>query len=740
MRKERTLGGKWDFFKNCSDLGSMATMIPVDVSIPHTWNNMDGQDGGNDYYRGRCCYRKIFPRPAFETCQQLYLEFGAVNSTAEVWFNGHMVGAHEGGYSGFQIRIDQLLENDNELVVFADNSANDRIYPQNADFTFYGGIYREVKLICVDDTHFEFGPYGGKGVKLTPVVEKEGKGTLTAQSWVSGEYDDVLISVFEEERRIAFGSGLLCRMTIEDVHLWNGLEDPFLYKVIAEVIRNGEAVDRLEYNIGFRTFGFDAEKGFFLNGRSYPLRGVSRHQDRERIGNALTKSMHDEDLSLILEVGANSIRLAHYQHDQYFYDLCDKAGILCWAEIPYITKHVDEGFENTMSQLSELVEQCYNHTCIFCWGISNEITAGGNSEGLYRNNKALYDRCHEMDSTRAVAMAHAFMLPIEDKVVTLPDIAGYNLYYGWYLGEMGGNGRFLDECHEAHPELPLGLTEFGCDANIALQTSKPIKSDYTEQYQALFHDFMCSEIDKRPYLWGTYIWNMFDFAADARDEGGMKGRNCKGLVSFDRKVRKDAFYAVKAWYSKEPFVHVAGRRYINRCEDVTKVIVHSNQDEVELLCNGVSLGRKSGKHSFIFEVGLDGEVEIEARAGSLSDRIRIRKVDEPDQSYVLSESAEIANWFEGLNLVVREGYLSIHDTVGNIIKTGEGRQIFADIMKKRAGNRAEGVASQVRMPEKMMLMTIKDVTLSEVLRRSKFPDSAIREINERLNQIERSAE
>lgn len=739
MRKERILGGNWEFYKNCRDLKNLDGLSSKTVTIPHTWNNLDGQDGGNDYYRGTCCYRKRFPRPAFESSQQLYVEFGAVNASAEVFFNGIHVASHYGGYSAFQVRIDQLLRDNNEIVVFADNGINDHVYPQNADFTFYGGIYREVRLICVESTHFDFGRYGGHGVKLTPSVEGS-TGVLKAQTWVKGSFDEVRFSVYDGKRRIALQIGQNCTISIPNVHLWDGLEDPFLYRVVSEIIIDEEVVDSLEYNVGFRTFAFDAEKGFFLNGRSYPLRGVSRHQDRLGVGNALTRKMHEEDLSLILEVGANSIRLAHYQHDQYFYDLCDKAGIVCWAEIPYITKHMENGFDNTMNQISELIEQCHNHTCIFCWGISNEITAGGNSEELYRNNRALYDRCHKMDETRKVAMAHAFMLPIDDKVVTLPDIAGYNLYYGWYLGEMEGNGAFLDSCHEAHPELPLGLTEFGCDANPKIQTSNPMKGDYSEQYQAMFHEFMCSEIDKRPYLWGTYIWNMFDFAADARDEGGTKGKNCKGLVSFDRKLKKDSFYAVKAWYSKEPFVHIAGRRYADRCEEVTAVTVYSNRSEVELIANGISLGKKTGQHSFRFDVRLDGEMELEARSGCFSDRIRIRRVGKPNRSYVLEETAEIANWFEGLNLVIREGYLSVHDTVGTILRTEEGRKVFYEVMRQREGNQTEGVASQVKMTEQMMEMTMKDIRLSEVLRRSKFPDSSIREINGKLNQIARSVE
>ena len=736
MRKEILLNGNWLFYKNCTCPDGLKAVEAEEITIPHTWNNIDGQDGGNDYFRGTCCYRKVFQAPSLDKDQQLYIEFSAVNASAAVYLNGKLIKTHDGGYSAFQVRIDEYLREENELLVFADNSVNDRVYPQNADFTFYGGIYRDVHLIIVSSSHFGFGSHGGHGVRITPVVEGR-NGILKADSWISGEYDKVVFSVLDKDKLICSFEGPSGSASIENVHLWDGLKDPFLYTVRSELVLKGKVVDDLEYEIGFRVFEFNPDKGFILNGRSYPLRGVSRHQDREGAGNAITKEMHEEDLSLILECGANSIRLAHYQHDQYFYDLCDRAGVICWAEIPYITKHMENGVDNTLSQMAELIEQCYNHSCIACWSISNEITAGGNSDEVYENNRKLYELCHGMDQNRPVAMAHAFMLPIDDRIVTLPDIAGYNLYYGWYLGTMDGNGDFLDSCHRKHPNLPLALTEFGCDANLAFQTSNPVKSDYTEQYQAQFHEFMCKEIDKRPYLWGTYIWNMFDFAADARDEGGSKGRNCKGLVTFDRKTKKDSFYIIKAWYSKEPFVHICSKRYVNRAEQETEVRIYSNREEIELFVNNKSIGKKRSSHVFIFRVQLEkGQNSIEAVSGGLRDKCMINRVDEPDKSYVFTASEEISNWFEGLNLNVRQGYLSVHDTVGNIIKTAEGRAVVDDVLEAREGNSAEGVSSQIEMTEYMIQMTMKDVPLSELLRRAKFQDSYIREINSRLNQIE----
>lgn len=734
MRREYILDKDWEFRKDCGSISEMKDVDPENIAVPHTWNNIDGQDGGNDYFRGTCCYRKVFSSPDISKDEQVYLEFDAVSASSMVYVNGVPVRSHEGGYSAFQVRIDEYLRAENELVVFADNGINDRIYPQTADFTFYGGIYRDVRMIVVSPTHFEFGPYGGRGLKLTPTVLGN-KGILRAESWISGSYDKVVFTVFDKEREVCSFEGPSGEISIDNVHLWNGLDDPFLYTVRAEVYVQAEVSDRLELQIGFRFFEIDSQKGFFLNGRSCPLRGVSRHQDREGVGNAITRKMQEEDLSLILECGANSIRLAHYQHDQYFYDLCDRAGILCWAEIPYITKHMDNGVENTILQMSEMIEQCYNHACIFCWGISNEITAGGNGEKVYENNLMLYNLCHRMDTTRPVAMAHAFMLSLNDRIVSLPDIMGYNLYYGWYLGNIEGNGSFLDSCHGMHPELPVGLTEFGCDANIKLQTSKPARGDYSEQYQARFHEVMCREIDSRQYLWGTFVWNMFDFAADARDEGGVRGRNCKGLVTFDRKKRKDSFYVIKAWYSKDPFVRIAGSRYVNRCEDVSEIRVYSNQNEVELFCNGKSFGKQKGEHVFVFNVVLEDRNEIEAVSGSLSDSINISKVSVPDPDYQLVSASNVQNWFDGLELSVNDGRYSINDTVGEILKTKEGQDIFRSVMEKRKKMNSTDVATQVEIPREMMLMTLKDVPFAELLRRSAFHVDYVRLINERLREI-----
>ncbi len=410
-----------------------------------------------------------------------------------------------------------------------------------------------------------------------------------------------------------YGKG---RIVLQGVHRWDGVADPYLYEATAVLYRGGEAADAVTERFGCREFCFDAEEGFFLNGRRYPLHGVSRHQDRLGVGNALTREMHEEDMELILSMGANSIRLAHYQHDQYFYDLCDEKGIVAWAEIPYITVHMDSGRENTVQQMKELITQNYNHASIVCWALSNEISLQGVTEDLIENHRILNDLVHEMDKTRVSAMANLFLLETDSPLVSLPDIRGYNLYYGWYVGEMEDNDAFFDDFHRKYPDTAIGLTEYGADCVITLQSPKPEKGDYTESYQAVYHEHMLEMFAARPYLWGTYVWNMFEFAAAGRDEAGDPGKNHKGLVTFDRKQKKDAFYIYKAWWSAEKFVHLCGSRYHDRVEDTTEIKVYSNLEKIALYVDDKLFAEQEGQHVFRFQVPISGVHRIRAEGSS----------------------------------------------------------------------------------------------------------------------------
>lgn len=731
MRQIVNINSAWKFIKKNVGIKNAPVAEGELVNIPHTWNKLDGQDGGDDYYRGTCYYVKEIEKPDFKKGEQVYLEFQGVNSSAEVSINGKTVCEHDGGYSTFRVNITKEIKEKNTIVVAVDNSENDRVYPQLADFTFYGGIYRDVSLIIVSESHFTLDYYGGPGIKVTPKVKDE-DAQVRIESYVTGSYDEVKVTI----DGVGTASGRDAVIEIPGVRLWNGRKDPHLYTAKAELIVDGQVIDTISTRFGCRTFSVDPDIGFILNGESYPLRGVSRHQDRKDVGNAITRDMQREDMELIAEMGANTIRLAHYQHDQYFHDLCDEYGMVVWAEIPYITKHMDSGRENTIRQMSELVVQNYNHPSICFWGLSNEITGGGVSDELVENNKALHELCHKLDSTRLTVMANIFLLGIDSPVLDIPDIMSYNLYYGWYLGEFEDNDKFFDEFRQKYPDKPVGLSEYGCEAVMKWQTSSPKRGDYTEQYQALYHEHMCKMIWDRPYLWASHVWNMFDFAADARDEGGTKGMNNKGLVTFDRKIKKDAYYIYKAYLSEQPFVHICGRRNIDRVEEVTEVKVYSNQKKVALYNNGTLIEKKEGDKIFLFEVPLEEENNLEAKSIDVSDQIYLRKVKEANQDYILPQEEDISNWFEGIDLQYPEGYYSIQDKVGDIIKTEEGMKIFQEIQELKA-KETEGLAANVEISEEMQMKLMKNIAMSTIIKSSTIPGDMVVDINKRLNKIKK---
>ena len=419
--------------------------------------------------------------------ERCFIEFDGAAMTADVILNGRHLAHHEGGYSTFRADLTDALEENNLLVVTVDNSANDRVYPQMADFTFYGGLYRDVNLIVVPAEHFALLKDGTPGIKVTPEVRlKEREAYVAVETWPLGGNEvwlEIATEHGKEFRKVEIGNGhTYTNIILKNVHLWDGLDDPYLYTVTAKLLKNGEVVDEISTRFGCREFHIDPEKGFFLNGRSYPLRGVSRHQDLKGKGNALSYNDHEADMAIIRELGANTLRLAHYQHAQDFYDLCDENGIIVWAEIPYISKHMTNGKQNALNQMHELITQCYNHPSIVCWGLSNEITASGTvTKELLQDHRDLNELCHELDPTRPTVMAHAFMLEKDSPLIPIADIASYNLYFGWYLGELTQNEQFFDEYHALYPDRVIGFSEYGADANTAFHSSQPEKGDYTEE-------------------------------------------------------------------------------------------------------------------------------------------------------------------------------------------------------------------------------------------------------------------
>lgn len=726
MRRIMSLNDGWYFIKSAISAESAAScaLQGESISLPHTWNAIDGQDGGNDYYRGVCWYvRELNIKETAGEC--LFLEINGANHTAEVYLNGQKLARHEGGYSTFRVELTGKLGETNHLAISVSNEDSSSVYPQKADFTFYGGLYRDVKLIAVPAQHFELLVDGTPGIRVTPAVNLEKRtATVTVETWHNAASVD--ITVCGETKTVE----KTARFEIENVHLWEGVDDPYLYTATA---RLGSG-DEISTNFGCRVFEVDPEKGFFLNGRSYPLRGVSRHQDLKGKGNALSYEDHKADMAFVREIGANSLRLAHYQHAQEFYDLCDENGIVVWAEIPYITMNMKNGRQNALDQMRELIVQCYNHPCIAVWGLSNEITAASAvDEHLLENHRLLNELCHSMDPLRLTVMANVFMLEIDSPILEIPDMNSYNLYFGWYLGELRQTDDFFDEYHTNYPERVIGFSEYGADANPSFHASVPEKGDYTEEYQGLYHEHMLRMIDARPYLWATYVWNLFDFAADGRDEGGKHGENQKGLVTFDRQLKKDAFYLYKAaWNKAEAFVHLCGRRYVNRCEEETEIKVYSNQTEVSLYVDDNFVGTQSGKTVFTFQIPVSGEHRIRAVAGTANDMMCIRHVMKPDESYIFNKAADtIANWFDSDEL--DSGCFSIRDTVGELRSHPQAGEVVNQMMAKLAAARGD-VAGSVQDNPALQRMIDRQV-LMNLMKQAGAGEENIRQINRVLQGI-----
>ena len=742
MRKIIKCNEGWLFYKGTADVNTVEG--GESICLPHTWNATDGQDGGNDYFRGSCLYKKTVNKADLPENNLYYLEIRGANSSADVYVNGKKLAHHDGGYSTWRVNFTDEVQDVNEIAIVVDNAPNDTVYPQVADFTFYGGLYRDVYIVCVPETHFDLDYFGGEGFTVTPVMDGA-NAKVTLQTYITNlqDGDKIAYTVCDKEGNVVFESKTTdtkVEFVIENPVLWQGRKNPYLYTAKAELIRGKTKLDAVSARFGCRSFVIDPERGFILNGEEYPLRGVSRHQDRWGVGNALLPKHHEEDIALIMEVGATTIRLAHYQHDQYFYDLCDENGLVIWAEIPYISQHIPGGRENTISQMKELIVQNYNHTSIVVWGLSNEITMkGAKDPDLLENHHILNDLAHEMDKTRLTTMACVSMCDMNEEYVQIPDVVSYNHYFGWYGGDTSMNGPWFDKFHATFPNKPIGVSEYGCEA-LNWHTSNPRQGDYTEEYQSYYHEELIKQLFTRKYIWATHVWNMFDFGADARAEGGENGQNHKGLMTFDRSYKKDSFYAYKAWLSDEPFVHLCSKRYVDRVEDVTKVTVYSNQPEVELFVNGKSLGKKqSPEHFFYFDVPNVGESEIVAVAGEYKDESKIRKVEEMNQDYVLKEKGAVLNWFD---VTEPKGRYSLNDKISDIMKSFWGKLWFVKIGLKIKKTMSSGDTKKTggfEITDGIMQMmggfTVLRLTSMMGMMNVNFTKEELLKMNKQLNRI-----
>ena len=727
MRTIQELSHGWLFSKTCE---AAPDRLPQGegwqiVSLPHCWNAVDGQDG-SPFERGAFWYVTEFEAPRQPLPGgRVYIEVGAASLVGEVWVNGRFQCRHVGGFSLFRADVTEACHGGkNTLAILCDNRPSDHVYPQRADFTFYGGLYRWVKVISAPASRFSLDHYGSDGVFVDARPLENGAAQIDIRALLTKEQERQTVSarVFDGDGRqvgevwTPASPETRLSLRLPQAKLWDGAEKAHIYRAVLDLVQYNEVLDEVEVTFGVRAFEVDSQRGYILNGRDYPLRGVCRHQDRLYEGNALTRREHFEDARIIADMGANCIRLAHYQQSSDIYDACDQLGLVVWAEIPYFTRTwSDEGHGYAVNEMKELCAQNYNHPSICFWGLSNEILMGNNDNPkLLDCHRDLADAVHEIDSTRLTVVAHEYTHGWDHGLHDVSDVEGWNHYFGWYRGEAADLGKWLDEYHEKYPERRVAVSEYGCDAVVSYHSQNPVKMDYTEEYQALLHEKALEDFASRPWVWGTFVWNMFDFGSGFRREGGTRGRNNKGLVTLDRKVCKDSYYVYKAWFSKRPFVHIDGRRFYARPEAQTAILVRSNQPEVSLYVDGKLFATLSGDKKFVFsQVPLSPEgTTITARAGDEEDSISLRQVSAMPEEFTFpgfKEAMDATNWFVSVEeavgtLEAKPGFFSVHDKMKTLLANKEASRVLMNCLLATA---------QRSLPEAMLSSGDPEQTVAE---------------------------
>ena len=583
------------------------------VDLPHTWNAQDALSGKPDYKRGIGNYdKKLFIRSEWKG-KRLFLRFEGANCVSNVFINGKQIGEHRGGYGAFIFEITDKVNygKNNTVLVRVNNGEQLDVMPLVGDFNFYGGIYRDVHLLVTEDICISPLDYASPGVYLFQQHVGEKQAAVLARINLSNgtehprqatlrlqvkEGDKV---VYQADKKVTVAPHTSVQpeemsFTLLNPRLWNGREDPFMYQTVITLVKDGKEIDKVEQPLGLRYYATDADRGFFLNGKHLPLHGVCRHQEWAEVGNALRPMHHEEDTRLMLEMGVNAIRLAHYPQATYMYDLMDRNGIVTWAEIPFVGPggYADKGFvdqpsfrKNGKEQLKEMIRQHFNHPSICFWGLFNELKENGDNPLEYI--KELNVLAHQEDPTRPTTSASNQGGAIN----FITDNIAWNRYDGWYGATPATLASWLDKTHQAHPEIKIAISEYGAGASIYHQQDSLVQTSpgswwHPENWQTEYHIQNWKIISERPYVWGSFVWNMFDFGAAHRTEGDRPGINDKGLVTHDRKVKKDAFYFYKANWNPEPMVYIAGRRSVNRVKPVTEVQIFSNCAEVTLKVNG----------------------------------------------------------------------------------------------------------------------------------------------------------
>ncbi len=651
--------------------------LEEDIMLPHTWNASDAQEGIN-YYRGKGNYTKTFETdPSWEN-KRIFIRFEGVNIMSTTQLNGKELGEHKGGYAAFCYEITDHLdwEGMNILQVEVSNEVNLEVPPLVGDFNNYGGIYRPVEILVTEQICISPLDYASPGVYLAQKEVNENQAKVQVKTLISNTGDKVdieyRVTLYDPEgiplqemssatEIVDVSTELTADLVIENPHLWHGKQDPYLYSVKVELLQNGRVIDEITQPLGLRYFNIDPDKGFFLNGEHLSLNGVSRHQDRQDMGSAITDKEHIEDMEIMLDMGITAIRLAHYQHAEIIYDMADSAGLVVWAELPWVGGPggffgASNGYENTPEfhanaeqQLTELIRQNYNHPSIVMWSIFNEIQ---NPEGERPTEliKTLNELAQAEDPSRLTVGA-SMLDPVEENenIHEVTDAIAWNRYFGWYYKLPEDMATFLDDLHTNYPDYKIGISEYGAGGSIHQHSEKlvppnPMGSPHPEEWQSYYHEQHLKIYKDRPFVWGTFIWNMFDFGSYFRREGDHFGINDKGLVTYDRKTKKDAFFFYKANWSDEPVLHITSKRFIFRNDDMTKVKVYSNLENISLSVNGVELETMSP------EDGIVQWDDIKLNAGNNGIIVRAKKngVEYTDDCVWVYESP-----YAGMRLVIK---------------------------------------------------------------------------------------
>jgi beta-galactosidase len=722
----------WEFTKvNSMSMDSSLEKSEI-VNLPHTWYSND------NYYRGMAKYSKKLL--INDNWKNVFIDVEAADQHAYVYVDNVLLTEHKGGYSAFRCQIPEGIykgKKELEVSIYVTNALDKTISPLVGDFTIFGGLYRGVNILYTEhDSYFDPCYYGTDGVIVRTSLNED-YGLVDIELHTKTKQEDRLETIIKAADGTIIYS-YVCEIRehiqaqIKNHILWNGKKNPYLYTVITRLYSGDELVDEKITKTGFRHVEIDSNNGLFLNNEHIRINGVSKHQD---VGEKYSAVVNDDilnDFSLIDEIGANSIRLSHYQHSSFTYECADKKGYLIWAEIPMLKMTQDEELlDNAREQLKELILQNIHHPSIYCWGIQNEI-------GMFRDAPYMYEELikskelvKSLDSQRLVSAANLYTVKFKSKLNDTTDMIGYNVYFGWYYGKMQDYSKYLDKFHEARPNLAIGMSEYGVDCNIGLHSNNPQVKDYSEEYQALYHETVYKIFETKPYLWGSYVWNMFDFSSAIRQEGGLDKVNGKGLVTADRKIKKDAFYYYKAKWSKEKFVHICSKRFVNRLEDTIDIKVFTNCETATLLLNGREYieASNNGNATIIFEnIRLESQVnDITVISGDCSDSASFVKVKEEDKSYRLEAEAagtSVKNWFLKDDDLTKEGFYSIKDTVNDLI---ENKATY-EILKKYIPDILEMILSNEDFP--------LGLALQSVINRAKPENLDINLFNSELNKIE----